>query len=59
MDALDLPLYPQSAGEEVQVIPPEGQDLPPAQAGGQFQQEQLEAAVLLGLDQQALDLFSR
>ena len=30
----------------------------PAQAGGQLQQEQLEAVVLFGLDQQALDLLS-
>ena len=35
---VDLPLHPQSAGPEIQVAPPEGQDLAPAQAGGQLQQ---------------------
>ena len=35
----------------------EGTDLTTAQTGGQFQQEQFEAAVLFGLDEQPLDLF--
>ena len=59
LDALNLPLYSQGASPEIQIIPPEGQDLAPAQAGSQLQQEQFKAAVLLGLDQQALDLLSR
>lgn len=59
LDALNLPLYSQGASPEIQIIPLEGQDLAPAQAGSQLQQEQFEAAVLLGLDQQTLDLLSR
>lgn len=59
LDALNLPLYSQGASPEIQIIPPEGQDLAPAQAGSQLQQEQFEAAVLLGLDRQTLDLLSR
>ena len=58
LDALNLPLYSQGASPEIQIIPPEGQDLAPAQAGSQLQQEQFEAAVLLRLDQQTLDLLS-
>ena len=54
---MDLPLHSQGAGAEIQVIPLEGQDLAPAQAGGQLQKEQLVAAILLGLDQQPLDLL--
>ena len=54
---MDLPLHPQGAGPEIQVTPLEGQDLAPAQASGQLQQKQLVAAVLLGLDQQPLDLL--
>ena len=34
LDALNLPLYSQGASPEIQIIPPEGQDLAPAQAGG-------------------------
>lgn len=52
-----LPFYPQRPGAEVQVIPMERQDLAPAQAGGQLQQQKLVAAVFLGLNQQALDLL--
>ena len=35
----------------------EGADLTTTQAGGQFQQEQFETAVLFGLDKQPLDLL--
>ena len=37
----------------------EGADLTTTQAGGQFQQEQFETAVLFGLDKQPLDLLWR
>ena len=54
---MDLPLHPKGPGAEIQIVPLEGQDLAPAQAGGQFQQQKLVAAVLPGLDQQPLDLL--
>ena len=54
---MDLPLHSQGAGTEIQIVPLEGQDLAPAQAGGQLQKEQLVATVLPGLDQQPLDLL--
>lgn len=54
---VNLPLYPQRPGAEVQVPPLEGQDLAPAQAGGQLQQQKLVASVLPGLDHQPLDLL--
>ena len=33
-DTLDLPLYSQHPSPEIQIVPLEGQDLAPAQAGG-------------------------
>ena len=43
---------------KVQVIPLEGQQFSPAQAGGQLQQKQLEVSLRLGLDQKPLDLLT-
>ena len=54
---MDLPYHPELPGAEVQIIPLEGADLTPAKAGGELQQKQFKAAVLLGLDQQALDFL--
>ena len=54
---MDLPLHPQGAGTEIQIVPLDGQDFAPAQAGGQLQEEQFVASVLPGLDQQPLDLL--
>ena len=54
---MDLPLYLKLAGIEVQIVPLECADLTPPQAGGQLQQEQFEASVLFGLNQQPLDLL--
>ena len=39
--SMHLTLYPQSTGAEIKVIPLKGADFAPAQARGQFQQEQL------------------
>ena len=49
-----LPFYSQCPSAEVQVVPLERQDLTPAQAGGQLQQQKLVAAVFPGLNQQVL-----
>ena len=54
---MDLPLHPQGAGTEIQIVPLDGQDFAPAQAGGQLQEEQFVASVLPGSDQQPLDLL--
>ena len=54
---MHLPLYPQSTGIEIQVIPLEGADFASAQAGGQFQQEQFIASILSGLNEKPLDLL--
>ena len=56
-DPVNLTHHPQGAGAEIQVIPLECQNLAPAQAGGQLQQQKLMAAVLFGLDQQPLDFL--
>ena len=58
LDSLHLPLHSQRSGPEVQVVPLQGQDLTPAQAGRQLQQKKLIASVFFGLDQQTLDFFS-
>lgn len=50
-DPVNLPLHPKGAGTEIQIVPLEGQDLAPAPAGGQLQQQKLVAAVPPGLDQ--------
>ena len=50
-DPVDLSLNPEFPGAEVQVIPLEGADLTPTQAGGEFQQKKFIAAILFCLDQ--------
>lgn len=54
---MDLPLYLKLSGIEVQIVPLESAYLTTPQAGGQLQQKQLEATILLGLDEQPLDLL--
>ena len=54
---VDLPLHPEFPGAEVEVVPLEGADFAPTQAGGEFQQQEFKAAVLFGLNQQPLDLL--
>jgi hypothetical protein len=56
---VNLPLYSEFSGAEVEVIPLEGADLTLSQSRGEFQQEKLEAAILFGLDQQALNFLRR
>ena len=53
---MNLPFHPQRPGLEIEIIPLERQEFTSPQAGGDLQQEQLIAAVLLGLNQQTLDL---
>ena len=54
---MNLSLYSEFSSAEVEVLPLEGADLTSSQACGELQQEKLETVILLGLDQQALDLF--
>ena len=53
----DLLVDPELSRVEVEVIPPERQQLTPAHSGGQVQQEQLVHPLRLGLDQKPLDLL--
>lgn len=55
--SMHLTLYPQSTGAEIKVIPLKGADFAPAQARGQFQQEQLIAPILFGLNEKPLDFL--
>ena len=48
----------QFARPDIQVVPPEGQQLASAQASGQLQQEELIHPLCLGLEQKPLDLLS-
>ena len=59
LDPVNLPLNPEFPSTEVQIIPLEGADLTPAQAGGEFQQKKFIAAVLFSLNQQPLDFLWR
>ena len=55
---IDLFGYGQGSGVQIQVGPLQGQQLSPAKAGGQVQQEQFEVAVRLGLDEKPLELLA-
>jgi len=48
LDPMDLTLNSEFSGAEVQIIPLKGADLTSAQAGGEFQQEEFVATILLG-----------
>ena len=54
---MNLPFYLQCTGFKIEFVPLECQKLSSPQAGGYLQQEQLIAAVLFRLDQQALNLI--
>ena len=54
---MNLPLHSKFPCAKVEVAPLKGTDLTPAQAGGEFQQKEFKAAVLFGLDEQALDFL--
>jgi hypothetical protein len=54
---MDLPLYPEFPGTEVEVTPLEGAYLTTVQTCGELQQEKFKAVVLLSLDQQSLYFF--
>ena len=54
---MHLPLHSELPSAEVEIVPLEGADLTPAQPGGEFQQEEFEASIFLGLDQQSLDFL--
>ena len=54
---VDLLSHLECPGFKIQVIPLKGADLTPAQACGQFRQEQLEVPLRLGLDQKPLDFL--
>ena len=55
---IDLFGYGQGSCIQIQVGPLQGQQLSPAQAGGQVQQEQFKVAVRLGLDEKPLELLA-
>jgi len=54
---MDLTLYSEFPGLQVQIIPLEGTDFTTAQASGEFQQEKFISAILFGLNYQLLDLL--
>ena len=58
LGAVDLLCDMQLPGFLVQILPLEGQQLSPPQAGGQLQKEKFKVSLLLCLDQKPLDLLT-
>lgn len=54
---MDLPLYPEFPGAEVEVTALKGADLTLTKPNGELQQKEFETVVLFSLDQQPLDLL--
>ena len=55
---IDLFGHRQGSGLQIKVGPLQSQQLSPAKAGGQVQQEQFEVPVRLGLDEKPLELLA-